>query len=105
MKQYAEGFYKSTAWQQCRASYVKKVNGLCENCLSKGLFVPGIIVHHIRHITPENVNDPGITLNHDNLELLCRDCHAERHGEKRKRYRILPDGRVVIKGTAPVEES
>jgi len=69
-KEYAKSFYKSTAWLKCRASYIKKVYGLCEHC-SK----PGYIVDHIEEITPENIGDPDITLNHDNLQYLCTPCH------------------------------
>lgn len=32
---------------------------------------PGAIVHHKEHLTPQNINDPDITLSEDNLELLC----------------------------------
>ena len=37
------------------------------------------IVHHKEHLTPENINTPEIALGEDNLELLCRDCHALAH--------------------------
>ena len=29
--------------------------------------------------TPQNISDPEIALGEDNLELLCRDCHALAH--------------------------
>lgn len=76
---------------------MRSVGGLCERCLKKGLIVPGEIVHHKIHITPDNVNDPAVTLNPDNLELLCRDCHAEEHTDRRKRYKLDDLGRVIIK--------
>ena len=78
-KEYALPFYRSKAWLQCRDGYIKSVNGLCERCLSKGETTPGKIVHHKVHITPNNVNDPNITLNWDNLEYLCQDCHNQEH--------------------------
>ena len=28
-----------------------------------------------------NINDPYITLNHDNLEYLCDYCHKKEHGQ------------------------
>lgn len=82
-KPYAIAFYHSKAWKKCRAGYIKSVNGLCERCLNQKpkRYVPGKIVHHIKYITPENINDPNITLAWDNLELLCQDCHnIEHHG-------------------------
>ena len=88
MKPYAAKFYKSQAWKNCRAAYVRKVGGLCEKCLSRGQYVPGDIVHHKTPITPDNIFDPQVTLSFDNLELLCRNCHAEEHGGRPKRYDI-----------------
>ena len=83
-KDYAKKFYKSTAWLKCRASYIKSVYGLCERCGS-----PGHVVHHIQYITPDNVHDPDVTLNHDNLEYLCQDCHNREH---HKTEEITRDG-------------
>lgn len=97
MKPYAEAFYKSKAWQRCRASYVKYRAGLCESCLRRGIYRAGVIVHHKVHITPDNINDPAITMSFDNLELLCRDCHAAEHGRKVSRYVVDDMGRVAIK--------
>ena len=77
MQQYAETFYKSFAWQQCRDSYARSVGYLCEECGAAGE-----IVHHIKHITPDNINDPNITLGFDNLQLLCRDCHFTYYGQQ-----------------------
>jgi 5-methylcytosine-specific restriction enzyme A len=74
MKPYAKKFYKSSAWLKCRASYILLRHGLCERC--EGV---GKIVHHRVYITPTNIHDPFITLNHDNLELLCQDCHNKEH--------------------------
>jgi hypothetical protein len=35
----------------------------------------GYIVDHIEELTPANITDPNIALNHDNLQYLCLDCH------------------------------
>ena len=94
MKPWAEKFYKSSAWLRCRAGYIAKVGGLCEKCYQRGIYRPGVIVHHKIPITKENISDPTITLNWDNLELVCRDCHAEEHNGRPKRYEVGPDGKV-----------
>lgn len=52
---------------------------MCERCLAKGKIETGKIVHHTIHLTPENIHDPYTSLNWDNLELLCQDCHNEHH--------------------------
>ena len=95
MKPYAEAFYKSKEWKACRAAYVKSVGGLCERCLASGLIVPGVIVHHKIHITPENISDPSIVLDFNNLQLLCSKCHGQIHSDNPKRYRIDGAGRVL----------
>ena len=78
-KEYAKSFYRSKAWLTCRDGYISSVNGLCEECLSKGRYKPGYIVHHIKHITPDNINDPQITLNWENLLFCCIGCHNHLH--------------------------
>ena len=53
----------------------------------------GEIVHHKIHLTPDNINNPAVSLNWDNLELVCRSCHMKLHGNK-KRYSVDAFGRV-----------
>lgn len=76
-KEWARSFYHSRAWRQCRDAYFISKHGLCERCGA-----PGKIVHHKIYITPKNIDDPDITLNFDNLELLCQECHNREHFEK-----------------------
>ena len=96
MQDYAKTFYKSKAWQACRESYLKQKHGLCEQCMKRGIYTPGVIVHHKKHITPKNITDPNVTLSWDNLELLCREHHAEMHKGKR-RYKVDKYGRVTAR--------
>ncbi len=35
-----------------------------------------------------------ITLNFENLELLCRDCHAAQHNKNLRRYKVDEFGNV-----------
>ena len=95
MKEYAEGFYKSKAWQDCREGYFKSKQGLCEKCLEHGLITGAEIVHHKVHLTPDNIGNPDISLNWDNLECLCRRHHAEMHGAKARRCRVDDTGHVI----------
>ena len=113
-KAFARKFYSSKAWQDCRNEYGKKAHWLCENCLRKGIYKPGVIVHHIIEIDPVTIEKPEIALNHNNLELLCRECHSDVHDihggrwaavneAKRKkrdensRYIVNADGKVFGK--------
>ena len=95
MKKYAERFYTSRAWEECRKAYTKSVGGICERCMKAGVITPAEIVHHKIHITPDNINDPSITLDWNNLECVCRKCHAELHG-KAKRFKVDAFGHVTI---------
>ena len=98
MRDFAQSFYQSQAWKNCRQSYKQYAGGLCENCKKQGIITAGVIVHHKQHLTPENINDPTITLNYSNLMLLCRDCHAKEHAKTVKRYCLdQQTGAVKIK--------
>ena len=74
-------FYNSTAWKQCREAYKHKVCYLCERCGR-----PGVIVHHKIRVSVETINKPEVLLNFDNLELLCRECHALEHAKENKKF-------------------
>lgn len=95
MQEFAKHFYKSKIWQQTSKDYSKSVHNLCEKCLMRGSITAGEIVHHKVHITPENIDDPNITLNWNNLELLCRDCHGEEHKKRIKRFTVDEQGRII----------
>lgn len=74
-KEFAKAFYRSMAWKKCRRGYIayrQSIDGgLCEECHEE----VGYIVHHIEPLTPENINNPDITLNFNNLKYDCKDCH------------------------------
>ena len=76
MKPFAEKFYKSKVWRQCRDAYFIYRHGLCERCGGAGK-----IVHHKTKLTPENIKDLSVALSWGKLELLCQDCHNKEHGE------------------------
>lgn len=96
-----KGFYGSRAWKDTRRNYKQSVGGLCERCLSKGLIVPAEIVHHKKPLTEKNIDNIELSLGWNNLQALCRKCHAEVHEElyrqrTKKRYKINADGSVKI---------
>ena len=95
VKEFARKFYSSKAWQHTRAAYAKSKRNLCEVCLEKGLYKPCEIVHHKVELTPDNIDNPDITLNWQNLQCVCRDCHAMIHDRRNLRYKIDELGRVT----------
>lgn len=74
MRDFAKRFYRSSAWRETRDAIFRRDFGLCVRCGR-----PGEIVHHKVYLTPQNIGDPDITLSADNLETLCRECHALEH--------------------------
>ena len=74
-KDYSRPFYSSPAWLACRQAYiaerVKIDGGMCEECRQR----IGLIVHHRTAIDESNINDVNVTLNHENLEFVCKQCH------------------------------
>ena len=80
MKDFAYSFYRSAAWKKCRQSYIDKRilidGGLCEECHERA----GYIVHHRTLLTPANIRDPEVSLNHANLEFVCKKCHDNFEG-------------------------
>ena len=93
-RSWAKAFYVSREWINCRRAYAISKAGLCERCLAKGLIVPGDEVHHKIRLTPQNITQPEISLNWENLELLCKQCHHEEH--RGKRWQTDELGRVQL---------
>lgn len=110
-REFAKKFYHSKAWKKTREAYMRaivEVDGrecpanLCEKCFKRGFASVAQIVHHKEHLTPENITNPDISLSFDNLERLCRLCHAEEHPEiyqdpnqERQRVAFDAEGNVL----------
>ena len=93
-------FYKSIAWTKCRKTFVMAKFGICERCGN-----PGKYVHHKKYITSSNVDNPNITLNWDNLELLCFDCHQHEHFGYGIRYEFDAQGNLISNDTIRKNEA
>ena len=94
MKEYARQFYSGNAWKNTREAYRKSKQNLCERCLEKGIITGADIVHHKIHLTPDNINNPDISLNWDNLECVCINHHAQIHSGKVKRWTVDEWGHI-----------
>lgn len=97
MKPFAKSFYTSIQWKNTREAYKASVGGLCEVCWAKGIVTPGEIVHHKIPLTQENITDESIALGWDNLQLVCRQCHADIHESREKRYTVDEWGHVIAR--------
>jgi len=68
-------FYNSKAWRNLSKRYALSKNYICEECRKKGILKKGTQVHHIVPID----QDWDKRLDWDNLQLLCTECHNEKH--------------------------
>lgn len=77
-------FYDSGEWKKVRKSVLERDFYTCQECGRPDCNT----VHHIKPITEMNITNPLITLNPNNLETICRDCHDRIHerGQYRKQY-------------------
>lgn len=77
-REFSKSFYNSKAWKRAREAYIHSKFGLCERCGCPN----SKQVHHKVYLNENNINNPNVTLNFDNLELLCDICHQKEHNEK-----------------------
>lgn len=73
-REFSKAFYHSKEWEKTREYILMRDAYLCRRCGA-----PATEVHHLIHIRPDNIWDPSITMNPDNLVSLCRACHFEAH--------------------------
>lgn len=96
MRSIDKTFYNSSAWIKCREAYLQSQGYFCERCRTKGVYEPARVVHHKIYLTEDNYKDPSISLNFDNLEALCQDCHNnEHHADHGKRYSVDEAGNLI----------
>ena len=89
---FAKAFYNSREWIKLARAYREKHFYICERCGA----ADAREVHYKIHLTPENIDNPAITLNEKNLELLCHECHyEEHHKESGRQYVYDEQGRIV----------
>lgn len=70
-------YYTKAEWQRIAQEIRKRDKFLCQNCGKKGF-----IVHHKKPRRWGGTNDPS------NLEVLCRQCHAWKHVQLRKKVML-----------------
>ncbi len=79
-QEWAKSFYNSKAWRQLRERLIVENNFLCADCGESYLKDSTQLVgHHIKELTPQNINDTNISLNPANIKIICRKCHDKAH--------------------------
>lgn len=82
-KDFSRHIYHTSEWERVRHDAWARDHGLCQECLRRGRVTPADLVHHLEELTPLNVGDPNVAFGIDNLECVCRECHARLHGYTR----------------------
>ena len=73
--------YRLPAWRKMRDSYMKE-HPICEECLKLGKVTAAEDVHHKLSPFRNGEINWGVLLSYDNLESVCKECHARIHNEK-----------------------
>ncbi|WP_270441352.1 HNH endonuclease [Acidaminococcus provencensis] len=97
-REFSKRFYNSKAWNDLAKLIREQRHYICDRCGKPG----ATQVHHIIELTPDNINDPSVSLNPRNLQLLCHECHNAIHGRFReaggRSYTYDSTGHVVAVG-------
>jgi len=83
-RDFSRQFYNSKLWKDTREYILMRDKYLCVKCGK-----PAEEVHHIIHLTPQNITDKAVCVNPDNLISLCRDCHFDEHRGEHGTGRIV----------------
>ena len=95
-KTFSDKFYHSKKWKNIRAFVFQRDFYMCQICKMPN----SSTVHHIKELTPTNIDNASISINPDNLITLCNRCHnlvhdKYKYNEDRKRYTFDAEGNVI----------
>ncbi len=71
-------FYCSKEYRELSFWLKVKSGGICEDC-GRVFDIPDLRTHHIEELTLANIGDRNITLNANNIKVVCHDCHNRVH--------------------------
>ena len=75
-------FYNSKSWRSLRNYYISMFP-LCELCNKQGYTIPGEEVDH-----RTSIRQGGAALSINNLQTLCKTCHARKSSREASREKI-----------------
>lgn len=90
---YADKFYNSTRWRKLSKMVAEKHFYICDIC---GKPCKRYIVHHKIKLNADNINNPDISLNENNLQLLCLECHTKLHEAQGDIHKRKDAGRTIF---------
>lgn len=91
-KEWARAFYASTEWETARHLALVRDGFTCQRCGGHAEEV-----HHKEELTKQNIKDPNVSLNPNNLESLCSACHkAITKLEHGKGHSVVNDRAIIF---------
>jgi hypothetical protein len=91
-------FLASEKWINFRMLLISERGNKCQKCGKVIATSIDIIGHHKIELTPENVHDYNVSLNPNNVDLVCFDCHNQIHN----RFGYKPGRNVYVVFGAPL---
>lgn len=74
-----DSFYTSDEWIRFRQTIISEREAKCTECDRNILEGKELHLHHIKELTLDNVNDYMISMNPDNVRIVCHECHNKIH--------------------------
>lgn len=72
-------FYCSKAWRDLSYNLKLQAYGKCNRCGETLMDFSKLIGHHTIELNEVNVDDPNISLNPEQIEVICHTCHNKEH--------------------------
>ncbi|MCD3206783.1 HNH endonuclease [Clostridium botulinum C] len=88
-------FYKSKKWRDFRKNIIIERGLVCEECGKTILDSKELHVHHIKELNKDNYLDATISLNPDNVKILCHQCHNKTHNRFCKGRKVVRKEKAV----------
>jgi hypothetical protein len=103
-KEWAKPFYKSKHWLKVRKAFIAHRVSIDGGMCQCGCGELGYIVDHIEELTPENINNPDISLSWNNLQYLALKCHNRKTFGKKDDYNYFFDSNGVLQELPPLKQ-
>jgi hypothetical protein len=72
-------FYNSRTWRNFSKLLKTENNYMCYKCNKIELSTKNLIAHHKIELTEDNVDDVDVSLNKNNIDIICFYCHNRIH--------------------------
>ncbi len=76
--------YNTKMWRATRQFVLSESNGLCAECLKKGIYTAANEVDHIVPVHQLEIATIYEFCDPSNLQVLCTQCHKEKSSRERK---------------------